>query len=106
MDPASLVDTPAPTFYVGHHQTNRPLPVTAKILNQAQDLGVRFQFLPHGRLILRILCSMICSPPRLQLLTSTPASLLSSPRTYHSYSLEHTAQLLPNLLRRVIRFRQ
>ncbi|KAH0541299.1 hypothetical protein FGG08_004223 [Glutinoglossum americanum] len=39
MDPTPLIEAPAPTFYVGHHQTNRPLPVTAKILGQAQDLG-------------------------------------------------------------------
>ncbi|KAH0569243.1 hypothetical protein GP486_000060 [Trichoglossum hirsutum] len=37
MDPASLIDTTAPAFRVGHHQTIRPLPVTAKTLIQARE---------------------------------------------------------------------
>ncbi|KAI9774274.1 MAG: methyltransferase protein [Geoglossum simile] len=39
MDPSAQNESPAPTFYVGHHQTNRPLPVTSKVVNQALDLG-------------------------------------------------------------------
>lgn len=31
-----------PTFYVGHHESRRPLPVTDHVLRQAQDVGVSF----------------------------------------------------------------
>jgi protein arginine N-methyltransferase 5 len=36
----SPVDDFMPTFYVGHHESNRPLPVTDFALRQAQDVGV------------------------------------------------------------------
>jgi protein arginine N-methyltransferase 5 len=29
-----------PTFYVGHHESKRALPVTDFVLRQAQDIGV------------------------------------------------------------------
>jgi len=29
-----------PNFYVGHHETKRPLPVTDLVLRLAQDVGV------------------------------------------------------------------
>jgi protein arginine N-methyltransferase 5 len=29
-----------PTFYIGHHESKRPLPVTDFVLRQAQDVGV------------------------------------------------------------------
>lgn len=34
------IDDFIPTFYVGHHESNRPLPVTDFVLRQAQDIGV------------------------------------------------------------------
>jgi protein arginine N-methyltransferase 5 len=40
-DPPSPIDDFAPTFYVGHHESKRPLPVTDFVLRQAQDVGVR-----------------------------------------------------------------
>lgn len=33
-------DDYTPTFYVGHHESKRPLPVTEFVLRQAQDVGV------------------------------------------------------------------
>jgi type II protein arginine methyltransferase len=39
-DPPSPVDDFTPTFYVGHHESKRPLPVTDFVLRQAQDVGV------------------------------------------------------------------
>ena len=36
----SAVEEFTPTFYVGHHESNRPLPVTDFVLRQAQDVGV------------------------------------------------------------------
>jgi len=38
-EPASPVDDYTPTFYVGHHESKRPLPVTDFVLRQAQDVG-------------------------------------------------------------------
>lgn len=29
-----------PIFYVGHHESKRPLPVTDSVLRRAQDVGV------------------------------------------------------------------
>jgi protein arginine N-methyltransferase 5 len=40
-DPASPIDDFTPTFYIGHHESKRPLPVTDFVLRQAQDVGVR-----------------------------------------------------------------
>jgi hypothetical protein len=39
-DLPSPVDDYTPTFYVGHHESKRPLPVTDFVLRQAQDVGV------------------------------------------------------------------
>lgn len=39
-EPSSPVDDYTPTFYVGHHESKRPLPVTDFVLRQAQDVGV------------------------------------------------------------------
>jgi hypothetical protein len=36
----SPVEEYTPTFYIGHHESKRPLPVTDFILRQAQDVGV------------------------------------------------------------------
>lgn len=38
--PAPLVDDFIPTFYVGHHETSRKLPVTELKLHQSQEAGV------------------------------------------------------------------
>ncbi|KAK0110601.1 methyltransferase protein [Cadophora gregata f. sp. sojae] len=38
-EPSSPVDDYTPTFYVGHHESKRPLPVTDFVLRQAQDVG-------------------------------------------------------------------
>ncbi len=35
-----IVDDYTPNFYVGHHESKRPLPVTDDVLRQAQDVGV------------------------------------------------------------------
>lgn len=40
----SSADDFIPTFYVGHHESKRALPVTDFALRQAQDIGVS---LPH-----------------------------------------------------------
>ena len=37
---SSPVEYFVPTFYVGHHESKRPLPVTDLALRQAQDIGV------------------------------------------------------------------
>lgn len=34
------VDDFMPTFYVGHHESRRPLPIVDSVLRQAQDVGV------------------------------------------------------------------
>ena len=39
-DPASPLDDFTPMFYIGHHESKRPLPVTDFVLRQAQDVGV------------------------------------------------------------------
>jgi protein arginine N-methyltransferase 5 len=39
-EPSSPIDDFVPTFYVGHHESKRPLPVTDFVLRQAQDIGV------------------------------------------------------------------
>ncbi|KAE9380200.1 Skb1 methyltransferase [Stipitochalara longipes BDJ] len=39
LDSPSPVDDFTPTFYVGHHESKRPLPVTDFVLRQAQDVG-------------------------------------------------------------------
>jgi len=39
-EPSSPVEDYTPTFYVGHHDPQRPLPVTDFVLRQAQDVGV------------------------------------------------------------------
>jgi len=40
VDPISPIDDFTPTFYVGHHESKRPLPVTDIVLRHAQDVGV------------------------------------------------------------------
>jgi len=40
LDSLSPVDDFTPTFYIGHHESKRPLPVTDFVLRQAQDVGV------------------------------------------------------------------
>ncbi|RAL67086.1 hypothetical protein DID88_007866 [Monilinia fructigena] len=35
----ATADEDIPTFYIGHHQSKRPLPVTDFVLRQAQDVG-------------------------------------------------------------------
>ncbi len=34
------VDDYVPIFYVGHHESQRPLPISELTLRQAQDVGV------------------------------------------------------------------
>jgi len=36
----SPTDGYIPTFYVGHHESQRPLPITDFVLRQAQEVGV------------------------------------------------------------------
>jgi protein arginine N-methyltransferase 5 len=40
VEPASPLDDYTPMFYIGHHESKRPLPVTDFVLRQAQDVGV------------------------------------------------------------------
>lgn len=40
-DASSPLEEFMPTFYIGHHEAKRPLPVTDFVLRQAQDAGVR-----------------------------------------------------------------
>jgi protein arginine N-methyltransferase 5 len=40
MTSSSPMDEFTPIFYVGHHETKRPLPITDFVLRQAQDVGV------------------------------------------------------------------
>ena len=47
-DASAPVDHFTPVFYVGHHETKRPLPVTEYVLRQAQDVGVRSLLSPWG----------------------------------------------------------
>jgi hypothetical protein len=49
-DLPSPVDDYTPTFYVGHHESKRPLPVTDFVLRQAQDVGVSAPPQPRGDL--------------------------------------------------------
>jgi hypothetical protein len=49
-DLPSPVDDYTPTFYVGHHESRRPLPVTDFVLRQAQDVGVSAPRQPRGNL--------------------------------------------------------
>jgi protein arginine N-methyltransferase 5 len=37
---APPIDDYLPTFYVGHHESRRPLPIVNSVLRQAQDVGV------------------------------------------------------------------
>ena len=37
--PSTVEDLPS-TFYVGQHESKRPLPVTSQVLRQAQDCNV------------------------------------------------------------------
>lgn len=39
-DASSPLEEFIPTFYIGHHESKRPLPVTDFVLRQAQDAGV------------------------------------------------------------------
>lgn len=36
----TAADENPPTFYIGHHESKRPLPVTDFVLQQAMDVGV------------------------------------------------------------------
>ena len=42
MDSSSNMGEPVTTFYVGHHETKRDLPVSDELVPHAHDLGVRF----------------------------------------------------------------
>lgn len=55
---SSPTDDFTPTFYVGHHESKRPLPVTDFVLRQAQDVGVCAQ--PSSRKQMLISGSMTC----------------------------------------------
>ncbi|TVY49663.1 Protein arginine N-methyltransferase [Lachnellula occidentalis] len=39
VEPPSPLEDSLPTFYIGHHESKRPLPVTEFVLRQAQDAG-------------------------------------------------------------------
>lgn len=39
-DSNAAADENIPTFYIGHHESKRPLPATNFVLQQAQDVGV------------------------------------------------------------------
>lgn len=71
VDPPSPVDDFTPTFYVGHHESKRSLPVTDFVLRQAQDVGVgappRLESSADG-------CSTTCSPAPLRVRISTHES--------------------------------
>jgi len=46
VDASLLLEEFTPTFYVGHHESKRPLPVTDFVLRQAQDVGVCLYQIP------------------------------------------------------------
>jgi len=46
-EPPSPIDNYIPTFYVGHHESQRPLPVTDSVLRRSQEVGVR-SYLPQN----------------------------------------------------------
>ena len=46
IESSSPVEDFTPTFYVGHHESKRPLPVTDFVLRQAQDVGVLYLLSP------------------------------------------------------------
>jgi hypothetical protein len=49
------VDDYVPIFYVGHHESRRPLPVTELMLRQAQDAGVSSTLISlHSRLTVTV----------------------------------------------------
>lgn len=73
-DLPSPVDDFTPTFYIGHHESKRPLPVTDFVLRQAQDVGVSMSVDPRVP-VLR-LYSMTCSRAQLRALTSILESSL------------------------------
>jgi protein arginine N-methyltransferase 5 len=60
VEAASPVEEFMPTFYVGNHESRRPLPVTEFVLRQAQDVGVRFVAPPNQTPA--NVYSMICLP--------------------------------------------
>jgi len=40
MDPLAAVDEYMPIFFVGQHESKRSLPISARVLRQAQDCNV------------------------------------------------------------------
>jgi protein arginine N-methyltransferase 5 len=68
-----------PTFYVGHHETKRALPVTDSVLRQAQDIGV-YMFFLHRQYLLTPLFQydMLTSPITTPAFQSRVLSLISS----------------------------
>lgn len=40
MDSPTTMGEVMPMFYIGEHQTKRPLPVSTELVHHAQDLGV------------------------------------------------------------------
>jgi hypothetical protein len=59
-DSTYSVEETRPVFYVGEHETKRPLPVTAELVHHAQDLGVSVP-LEVTALSLR---AILCGRPR------------------------------------------
>lgn len=87
-EPASPVDDYTPTFYVGHHESKRPLPVTDFVLRQAQDVGVSAPRCTEDQMLMRL--SMICSPVPSQAPISTlEFLLLSRPTSLNCQTLVH-----------------
>lgn len=77
LDSPSAVQEFTPTFYIGHHESKRPLPVTEFVLRQAQDVGYD------------MLTSPITSPhfhSRVLTLVSSYLSELSQPQSSEKYS--------------------
>lgn len=43
---SSMADDYTPTFYIGHHESKRALPISERTLRQAQDVGVSALLFP------------------------------------------------------------
>ena len=56
----SPTDGYIPTFYVGHHESQRPLPITDFVLRQAQEIGVCSSLLQDRIPTANHSSSMIC----------------------------------------------
>lgn len=78
-------DESMPIFYVGHHESRRPLPISDPILRQAQDIGVSTRFI--SLLIDADKLSTICLRHQLQPHTFVLESSLCCPLIYPCWKL-------------------